>query len=101
MLAKISELGCEISLEENEKELARFGGGRRGAGIVEGTSSLLLEERSRQGELRGADGRLGALMGDITSQPAITNTNGVLAASNPSQFTNGSMPGSLHGQDME
>lgn len=101
MIFEVSELGYEISLEENEKELARFGGGRKGAGIVEGTSSLLLEERSREGELRGAEGRMGALMGDITSQPAITNTNGVLAASNPSQLTNGNMPGNLHGQDTE
>lgn len=85
-------------MEESETELAR---GRKGAGILEGTSNLLLEERSRQGELRGAEGRLGALVGDITSQPAITNTNGVLAASNPSQLSNGTMPGSLHVQEME
>lgn len=101
MIFEVSELGYKISLEENEKELVRFGGGRKGAGIVEGTSSLLLEERSREGELRGAEGCLSALMGDITSQPAITNTNGVLADSNPSQLTNGSMPGSLHEQDKE
>lgn len=98
MIFEVSELGYEISLEESEKELAE---GRKGAGILEGTSNLLLEKRSRQGELRGAEGRLGALMGDITSQPAITNANEVLAASNPSQLSNGTMPRSLHEQEVE
>ncbi len=71
-----SELGYEVSLEENEKSLAKFGGGRRGAGIPEGTKGLLLEERSREGELRGAEGRMGALMGDELSPAHMANGNG-------------------------
>lgn len=71
-----SELGYEVSLEENEKSLAKFGGGRRGAGILEGTRGLLLEEKSREGELRGAEGRMGALMGDGASPAPTTNGNG-------------------------
>ncbi|KAL8950805.1 MAG: hypothetical protein Q9222_003182 [Ikaeria aurantiellina] len=71
------ELGFEVSLEETEKTLEKFGAGRRGAGIIEGTDGLLLEEKSREGELRGAEGRMGALMGDAPSSQAMTvNGNG-------------------------
>ena len=74
------ELGYETSLEENERSLAKFGAGRRGAGIVEGPSGLLLEERSREGELRGVEGRMGALMGDVapTQGPSVHGTNGLV-----------------------
>ena len=75
-----SELGYEVGLEENEKSLAKFGGGRRGAGILESTRALLLEERSREGELRGVEGRMGALMGDAASPAPVTNG---VAASGP------------------
>jgi len=64
------ELGYEISLEDNERSLAKFGAGRKGAGILEGTAGLLLEEQSKEGELRGVEGRMGALMGDATSSQA-------------------------------
>ena len=67
-----TELGFEAGLEENEKSLAKFGAGRRGAGIIEGPDGLLLEERSREGELRGVEGRMGALMGDTSTTPTIT-----------------------------
>lgn len=78
-----SELGFEVSLEENEKTLARFGAGRRGAGIIESTAGLLLEERSREGEIRGAEGRMGALMGDAEPEPNITNgTSASIPATN-------------------
>lgn len=74
------ELGYEVSQEETEKTLEKFGAGRRGAGIVEGTEGLLLEERSREDELRGAEGRMGALMGDApASQVATLNANGTPA----------------------
>lgn len=43
------ELGYEISLEDNERSLAKFGAGRKGAGILEGTAGLLLENRARKG----------------------------------------------------
>ena len=72
-----SELGFEVGLEENEKSLAKFGAGRRGAGIIEGTGSLLLEERSKEGELRGVEGRMGALMGDNSTYSAVPNGNGI------------------------
>ena len=68
------ELGWESGLEENEKSLAKFGAGRKGAGIIEGTESLLLEEKSKEGEMRGAEGRMGALMGDSSQVPAVNGT---------------------------
>lgn len=72
-----NEIGFEVSYDENERTLAKFGAGRRGAGIIEGTEGLLLEERSREGELRGVEGRMGALMGDAgPTQAAMTNGNG-------------------------
>lgn len=90
-----SELGFEVSWEENEKSLAKFGAGRRGAGVIEGTGSLLLEEKSREGEIRGAEGRMGALMGDATpsqaSQGIVTNGNG------PPAQTSSAVPNGLDG----
>ena len=66
MAAKFEEgeLGYPTSLEENEKSLVKFGTNRRGAGMVESTDGLLLEEKSKAGELKGVEGRMGALMGD-------------------------------------
>ncbi|KAI9845949.1 MAG: HIR complex subunit [Thelocarpon superellum] len=58
------ELGYIVGPEENEKALAKFGAGRKGAGVIEGTDGLLLEERSKAGELTRVEGRMGALMGD-------------------------------------
>ncbi|KAL8775770.1 MAG: hypothetical protein Q9194_003651 [Teloschistes cf. exilis] len=66
------ELGYEVSQEETEKTLERFGTGRRGAGIIEGTDGLLMEEKSREDELRGAEGRMGALMGDAPPSQSST-----------------------------
>lgn len=74
------ELGYPASIIENEKSLSKYGANRR-AGIVEGTDALLLEESSKAGELKGVQGRMGALMGDsgAVQPPTITNgTNGVL-----------------------
>lgn len=84
-----SELGYEVGLEENEKSLAKFGGGRRGVGILESTRGLLLEERSREGELRGAEGRMGALMGDAVSPAPVTN--GIVASVSALNNVNGSV----------
>ena len=85
------ELGWESGLEENERSLAKFGAGRKGAGIIEGTDNLLLEEKSKEGEMRGAEGRMGALMGDSSHGPATNGNipvangvNGTLALSNGS-----------------
>ena len=85
------ELGYEVSLEETEKGLERYGTGRRGAGIIEGTNGLLLEEQSREGEIRGAEGRMGALMGDAPSNQAIVNGSNTPAPTFTAT-TNGSMP---------
>lgn len=58
------ELGYAVSFDENEKSLAKFGTNRKGAGMVESTNGLLLEEKSKAGEIKGVEGRMGALMGD-------------------------------------
>ena len=97
MTFESSELGFEVSLDENERALAKFGAGRRGAGIIEGTDGLLLEEKSKEGEMRGVEGRMGALMGDAVPAPAVTSlSNGlptqpaVINATNvPTDLTNG------------
>ena len=71
---KPGELGFEAPFAENERSLAKYGA-RRGVGVIEGPSSLVLEEMSRAGELRGVEGRMGALMGDGASNHAPA-TNG-------------------------
>ncbi|KAJ4354362.1 HIR complex subunit [Didymosphaeria variabile] len=82
------ELGYPASLSENEKSLSKYGSGRR-AGIIENTDALLLEENSKNNELQGVQGRMGALMGDGGAvQPPITNGNSALPSA-PS-LTNGS-----------
>ena len=70
------ELGFIAPWLENDKALQKFGVGRRGVGVVEDVSSLRLEERSKAGELRGAEGRMGALMGDASSNPPPPVLNG-------------------------
>lgn len=83
------EIGYEVSLEENERTLSKFGAGRRGAGIIEGTDGLLLEEKSKDGERKGVEGRMGALMGDTPPQPAVL-INGTSAPPQPANgLTNG------------
>lgn len=85
------ELGYPASLAENEKSLSKYGAGRR-VGIIEGTDALLLEESSKSGELKGVQGRMGALMGDdgAVQPPAITNgTNGIVPSTT---VTNGATP---------
>jgi protein HIRA/HIR1 len=75
LVFEAGELGFPASLMENEKSLSKFGAGRR-VGIVEGTDALLLEESSKAGELKGVQGRMGALMGDGGAVQAIPITNG-------------------------
>ena len=87
-----NEIGYEVSLDENERALAKFGAGRRGAGIIEGPDGLLLEERSRVGEMRGVEGRMGALMGDaVPHPPALTNGN-IPSPQPPGMLANGAIP---------
>jgi len=90
------ELGFVARLEENDKALQKFGAGRKGAGVLEDVGGLRLEERSKAGELRGAEGRMGALMGDASSNappqngPVVNgngNGNATSAAGAPSTST--------------
>ena len=74
------ELGYPMDFGENEKTLTRFGTNRKGAGMTESSGALLLEERSKAGELKGAEGRMGELMGD----PQEPRVNGTAASSSAS-----------------
>ncbi|KAI1630401.1 protein HIR1 [Exophiala viscosa] len=69
------ELGYPRPIEENDRSLSKFGTSRKGLGFPETTDALLLEEMSKAGELKGVEGRMGALMGDLHStQPAAAGT---------------------------
>jgi protein HIRA/HIR1 len=104
-----AELGYPMSLEENERSLTKFGTNRRGAGIAETTDGLLLEERSKVGELKGVEGRMGALMGDGheapvngTTSPLPNGTSSAGAASEPQKAqTNGTTPAASSEQEKE
>jgi protein HIRA/HIR1 len=95
------ELGYVAPWSENDKALQKFGVGRRGVGVVEDVSALQLEEISKAGELRGAEGRMGALMGDVGSSnpvPAPTlngnaNSTAPVKASSTPAATNGDQAG--------
>jgi protein HIRA/HIR1 len=65
-----TELGYPAPLAENEKSLSKFGAGRK-VGIVEGTDSLLLEESSKAGELKGVQGRMGLPQCQMAPAPAL------------------------------
>ncbi|KAI5293264.1 HIR complex subunit, partial [Ascosphaera acerosa] len=58
------DLGMVVPLEENERCLVKYKSGKKGAGVPESASVLLLEEKSKAGEQRSVEGRMGALMGD-------------------------------------
>ncbi|KAK7903384.1 HIR complex subunit [Exophiala xenobiotica] len=88
------ELGFPRPVEENDRSLSKFGTSRKNLGFPETTDALLLEEMSKAGELKGVEGRMGALMGDSNaSQPAaattIPTTNGTTITET---LTNGSEP---------
>lgn len=74
------ELGWVAQSEETDKALQKFGASRKGMGIAEDVDGLHLETHSKAGELRGAESRMGALMGDAsgasTPQPGAATTNG-------------------------
>ncbi|RKF59581.1 Protein hir-1 [Erysiphe neolycopersici] len=93
------EIGHIAPWSENDKALQKYGSGRRGAGIIEDVTGLRLEEKSKAGELKGAEGRMGALMGDVNSvsslaqnksNDTLTPMTGVVL--NPSPSTNGTGP---------
>lgn len=85
------ELGYAMEMEENEKSLTKFGTNRKGAGIAETTDGLLLEERSKAGEIKGVEGRMGALMGDGHAT-ADNMVNGKTAPSNDTTPARGPSP---------
>ena len=89
------ELGYPASLSENEKSLSKFGAGRR-MGIIEGPDALHLEESSKTGELKGVQGRMGALMGDGGAVQPVEGANGLDGLNGTSgalaSLTNGSTP---------
>lgn len=70
------ELGFIVPWSENDKALQKFGVGRRGVGVVEDVNALRLEEISKAGELKGAEGRMGALMGDAGASAPVPTING-------------------------
>jgi protein HIRA/HIR1 len=95
------ELGWPRSPEDTERSLTKFGIARKGAGVIETTEALLLEERSKEMERDRIEGRMGALMGDPqSSQPAADSTvqmNGdttktVPTNGNVTPATNGDIP---------
>ncbi|KAK3900904.1 protein HIR1 [Staphylotrichum tortipilum] len=79
---EVGELGWVATAEENDKALQKYGGLRKGMGTAEDVDGLHLENHSKAGELRGAESRMGALMGDFQPEDkgkAVT-TNGTKSA---------------------
>lgn len=90
------ELGWVAKAEENDKALQKYGASRKGMGIAEDVEGLQLENHAKEGELRGAENRMGALMGDLpkADAPATNGTNGTngvskAASKNGDASTNG------------
>ncbi|KAI0594742.1 TUP1-like enhancer of split-domain-containing protein [Biscogniauxia sp. FL1348] len=73
------ELGWVANLEETDKALSKYGASRKAMGIAEDVDGLQLENHSKEGERKGAESRMGALMGDFHPLPkdATPATNGV------------------------
>jgi protein HIRA/HIR1 len=86
------EIGYPWAVEENDRSLAKFGIGRKGVGVIETVEGLLLEERSKAGELKGVEGRMGALMGDTSSSQPITNGTSMANGNTSAIATNGTEP---------
>ncbi len=87
------ELGYPWSVEENDRSLAKFGTGRKGVGVIETVEGLLLEERSKAGEIKGVEGRMGALMGDVPSSQPTANSTVLTNGNTPTIATlNGTTP---------
>ncbi|RKU49269.1 HIR complex subunit [Coniochaeta pulveracea] len=90
----VGELGWVANPEENDKALQKYGGSRKGMGFAEDVEGLVLENHSKAGELRGAESRMGALMGDLpagASTGGAVTTNGVKPAAKAGE-TNGDTP---------
>ncbi len=94
------ELGFPRPVEENDRSLSKFGTSRKGLGFPETTDALLLEEMSKAGEIKGVEGRMGALMGDLaSSQPAPAEKPNGTANGTPAAevLANGTTEPSLNG----
>ena len=63
------ELGWVANLEETDKALSKYGAARKAMGIAEDVDGLQLENHSKEGERKGAESRMGALMGDFHPLP--------------------------------
>ncbi|EHY55663.1 HIR complex subunit [Exophiala dermatitidis] len=86
------ELGYPRPIEENDRSLSKFGTSRKGLGFPETTEALRLEELSKAGELKGVEGRMGALMGDHHSSQSgaastTATTNGATTTSTTTNTT--------------
>jgi protein HIRA/HIR1 len=92
-----AELGRPQEVEENERSLAKYGTGRKGVGIVETPDALLLEEKAKAGELKGVEGRMGALMGDVQSSQSAADSAAQANGDLPSNVPNG-MNGTTNGE---
>ncbi|KAI5795776.1 TUP1-like enhancer of split-domain-containing protein [Geopyxis carbonaria] len=77
------DLGFVLAAEENERILQKFGAGRKGTTLPEGTDSIRLEELSKAGERKELEGRMGQLMMD--------GTNGTTSEDTP--MANAGIPG--------
>ena len=70
------ELGWPMPAEYNDQSLAKYGAGRK-VGVIEGRDGLILEELSREDEMRNVRGRMGELMGDNPTAPPNGVPNGI------------------------
>ncbi|CAJ2504915.1 Uu.00g123090.m01.CDS01 [Anthostomella pinea] len=93
------ELGWVANLEETDKALSKYGASRKAMGIAEDVDGLQLENHSKEGERRGAESRMGALMGDFHPLPKdqVPTTNGVKpgVATPKMALTNGQAEGEV------
>jgi protein HIRA/HIR1 len=91
---EVGELGWVAKSEENDKALQKYGGSRKGMGFAEDVEGLQLENHSKAGELRGAESRMGALMGDFSeaNKESTPATNGVKPAAKTAETNGDSEP---------
>ncbi|KAJ1328074.1 protein HIRA/HIR1 [Microdochium nivale] len=68
------ELGWVANLEETDRALSKYGASRKAMGIAEDVDGLLLEDHSKEGERKGVESRMGALMGGFEPLPKTTST---------------------------
>ncbi|KAI0026024.1 Hira-domain-containing protein [Xylariomycetidae sp. FL0641] len=90
------ELGWVANLEETDRALSKYGASRKAMAIAEDVDGLQLENHSKEGERKGAESRMGALMGDFHPLPkdAAPPTNGVKTdTATPNATTNGQAEG--------